>query len=310
MPVAVTALPGYVLVAIAAAMWGSDALFRRGLALDLPAPLIVFVEHLLLTVMTLPLWLRGLRVVRAMSVSERMALLFIGAGASALATILFTEAFTYGDPTTPLLLQKVQPLIAVLGAWLFLGERLLTRYWLFMTAGLAGAFLITFDSPTDLTGPRVLPAALAVGAATLWALGTVFGRRLASRIAHSELTGLRFLVGLPVSGIVAWVLGSFNDVSLVGTREILALLLLALIPGLIALLLYYRGLSNTSAAGATLAELAFPLSAVLINYVAFGDSLTGTQWLGLVSLSATITLMGLASTKGDEKFGVKVPAGA
>lgn len=291
-------------------MWGSDALFRRGLALDLPAPLIVFVEHVLLTIMTIPLWLRGVRAVRAMSVSDRMALLFIGAGASALATILFTEAFTYGDPTTPLLLQKVQPLVAVLGAWLFLGERLLPRYWLFMAAGVAGAFLITFDSPTGLAGPLILPAALALGAATLWALGTVFGRRLANRISHTELTGLRFLVGLPASAVAAWALGSFDDISLVGSREIFALLLLALIPGLIALLLYYRGLSSTSAAGATLAELAFPLSAVLINYFAFSDSLTGTQWLGLVSLSATITLMGLASTKGDERFGVKVPAEA
>jgi len=33
--------PGFVLVAAAAALWGSDALFRRGLASDLPAAAVV-----------------------------------------------------------------------------------------------------------------------------------------------------------------------------------------------------------------------------------------------------------------------------
>ena len=69
-----------------------------------------------------------------------MSLLVIGVGASATATFLFTTAFTYGDPNTPLLLQKLQPLIAVLGARLVLKEALLPRYWAFFMAGIAGAY--------------------------------------------------------------------------------------------------------------------------------------------------------------------------
>ena len=43
-------LPGFYLVALGAGLWGTDALFRRGLALELPASTVVFWEHLILCV--------------------------------------------------------------------------------------------------------------------------------------------------------------------------------------------------------------------------------------------------------------------
>ena len=39
---------------------------------------------------------------------------------------------------------------------------------------------------------------------------------------------------------------------------------LALVPGLAALLIYYRGLQSTPAARATIAELAFPITAAVV----------------------------------------------
>ena len=65
--------------------------------------------------------------------------MLIGAGASALATLLFTQAFRLGDPITPQVLQKLQPLIAVLLATVILGERLRPRFALFLVPGLVGA---------------------------------------------------------------------------------------------------------------------------------------------------------------------------
>lgn len=46
---------GFPLVVCAAALWGTDALFRRPLALELPASVVVFAEHLLLVALTAPL---------------------------------------------------------------------------------------------------------------------------------------------------------------------------------------------------------------------------------------------------------------
>jgi drug/metabolite transporter (DMT)-like permease len=189
-------------VAGAAALWGTDALFRRGLALELPAAAVVFVEHAILVALTLPLLLRGVRAARSFTVRDWVALLVIGVGASATATVLFTQAFTYGNPTTPLLLQKLQPLIAVVGARLLLGERLMPRYALYFFAALAGAYLISFPDPLDVTVDALAPALLAIGAAALWGMGTVLGRHLSIKIDFGSLTALRFAVGLPAAAVL------------------------------------------------------------------------------------------------------------
>ncbi|MFN2490630.1 MAG: DMT family transporter [Actinomycetota bacterium] len=297
---------GFLLVTLAAAMWGSDALFRRGLALELPASVVVFAEHAILVVATAPLVVSARGAVRGFSRKDWLALAFVGVGASATATILFTEAFTYGDPTTPLLLQKLQPLFAIAGAAILLGERLLPRYVLYFFSGLGGAYLITFPEPLHVSVDEFVPAALATGAAALWGLGTVLGRHLTSKVEFKQLTALRFAVGLPAAAVIMWVQGDAASMGAIDARAGLALLLLALIPGLLALLIYYRGLHRTPAAAATLGELAFPLSAVAINYIAFGTTLGGTQWLGIALLSVTIALMGLASSRGGAALGVEL----
>jgi EamA domain-containing membrane protein RarD len=56
---------------------------------------------------------------------------------------------------------------------------------------------------------------------------------------------------------------------------------------------------------ATLAELAFPLSAIVVNRIWFGDTLTGGQWVGVLVLMATLTVM---SAKPDTReLGVRAP---
>lgn len=295
---------GFGLVAFAAALWGTDAVFRRALALELPAASIVFAEHLILVLLCAPLWARAARAVRLFGRRDWASVILIGVGASAVATALFTAAFRYGDPTTPLLLQKVQPIVAVLGARLLLGERLLPRYALYFLLAVCGAYFITFPSPTQVSVARLAPALLAVGAASLWGMGTVLGRGMTARVDVPTLTALRFMFGLPASALMVVVMDGPGGFRVYRPGDALPLLLLALVPGLLSLALYYRGLSRTPAAAATLAELAFPLSAILINYLAFRQTLTTTQWVGVAVLSGTITTMGLAGQRSTATMGI------
>lgn len=297
---------GFVLVALGAALWGTDGLFRRTLALELPASVVVFWEHAILVVLTIPLIVGFFRNRPKLNFGDLMSLLFVGAGASAVATILFTQAFTYGDPTTPLLIQKVQPVVAVLGAYLLLGERLLPRYGWYFLAAVGSAYLITFKDPTDVALSQLAPAIYALGAAGLWAMGTVLGRRLSTKISPSQLTAVRFGIGLPTAALILLV-RSESDVAVgISLSDFGALFVLALVPGLIAILVYYRGLALTHASTATLAELAFPLTAILIGWLAFETTPTASQWIGIVALAATIVVMSRAANKGDDALGVVI----
>lgn len=298
---------GFVLVALAAATWASDGLFRQGLALRLPAGTVVMIEHAILVVITLPWLIRSFPLTRTFSSRDWVSLVMIGAGASALATVLFTQAFMHGDPNTPLLLQKFQPLFAIGGATLLLGERLLPRFGIYLVCALAGAYLITFPEPISVSISAFAPAALSLGAAALWGLGTVLGRHLTGKVRFVELTALRLAVGLPATIVIVFFQDRGAAISTIGGRDLLALLLLALIPGLLGLLLYYRGLRETPASAATLAELAFPISAITINYLAFEVTLAASQWVGVLLLSATIVAMGLASNRGTRAIGIELP---
>lgn len=301
---ATAAAPGVALVAVAAALWGSDGLFRRGLALELPAATVVAWEHAIVVLLLIPFLARAWQAWRAMPSRDRVAVVVIGFGASAIATTLFTAAFRLGDPVTPLLLQKLQPLVAVAGAHVLLGERLTRRYWWFLAGGLAGAWLITFADPAGVTVPAAAAGALAAGAAILWALGTVLGRGLASQVGFTELTTLRFVFGLPAAAFVAIALDGPGALAISG-RDVGPLIALALVPGLAGLLLYYRGLRTTPASAATIAELTFPLTAIALGAVVFDATLSPTQWMGAALLIMTITVMALLARRGGRGVGVR-----
>jgi drug/metabolite transporter (DMT)-like permease len=292
---------GALIVAAGAALWGTDALFRRGLAQDLSAVEVVFWEHLLLAAVAVFLVAPHVRALRGLARRDWLAIGIIGGGSSVAATVLFTEAFKHGDPTTPLLLQKLQPVFAAGGAYLLLGERLRPRYFAYLALALAGAYLVAFAQPGSVTVDRLLPAALGAGAAFLWALGTVLGRHAGVKVEPTQLTGLRFLCGLPVAALLLVLLG---DGVQAGASDAPALIGLALVPGLVALLLYYRGLKRTPAATATLAELSFPASALILNAIAFGTVPTGSQLLGAALLAGTVVALGFADRRG--RTGVRI----
>jgi drug/metabolite transporter (DMT)-like permease len=295
---------GIVFVALGSALWGTDALFRRGLALELPAVEVVFWEHLLLVLCTVPLIVRGLRVLRGRPAKDWAAIAVVGGGSSVAATVLLTEAFQRGDPTTPLLLQKLQPVIVALLAGALLHERLRPRYFGYLAVALASSFLIAFANPTEVSVERLVPALLGAGAAALWALGTVLGKHLSAHVPTPELTGLRFAFGLPVAALLVIPFGADGTLLAAQPGDAGALIGLALVPGLLALLLYYRGLSAAPATAATIAELSFPLTALVVNAIAFGDRLTATQFAGAILLAATVASFGAVSKRGPQAVGV------
>ncbi len=280
---------GVVLVAVAAALWGLDAWIRAPLAQTTAVATIVFGEHLVLVLLTLPFLAGALAAVVRLGPRHLLAAVVIGAGSSAVATILFTQAFVDGhDFVTPVVLQKVQPVIAVVAAGVVLGERPRARFAFYFLPALAGVWLMGVPHPLHPTVHGLKPTLYALGAAVLWALGTVLGRYLARDMRFEHVATLRFAFGLPASAIALLVLGAPAFASV---HDSFWIAVLAVVTGFVALGLYYYGLQVTPAVIATLAELAFPVSAILVGYFKFGQSLTGWQWVGVGMTSLVVVLL-------------------
>jgi drug/metabolite transporter (DMT)-like permease len=218
-----------------------------------------------------------------------LAAFVIGAGSSAVATILFTQAFVSGhDYVTPVVLQKVQPVVAIVAATVILGERPRPRFVFFLIPALAGTWLMGVRHPLHPTVEGLRPTLYALGAAFLWALGTVLGRYLTRDLRFEHVATLRFAFGLGASAVALLVLGAPAFAS---GHDSGYIALLAFVTGFVALFIYYYGLRVTPAVLATIAELAFPVSAILVGYFKFGQTLSGWQWVGVAVTTSVVALL-------------------
>ena len=285
-------VPGVVLVSIAAAMWGLDGLIRKPLSHSGSrfATTIVFGEHVLLVALTLPLLVVSLRALWSAGPRYVAAGIAVGAGASAIATILFTQALFHGDFITVLVLQKAQPLVAVVGAWIVLGEQPRPRFAWFLLPALAGIWMIALPHPLDPRAQGLQWIAESLGAALLWGLGTVFGRYLSRRLEFQQVTTVRFAFGLIASAAALPIVGAK---ALASAHDSFYIALLALVTGYLAINLYYYGLRRTPALIAALGELSFPVTAALIGIYVFNSNLRWTQWVGVAVTVAVVTLLPL-----------------
>ncbi|MCX4471561.1 DMT family transporter [Micromonospora sp. NBC_01655] len=284
------------LVAVAASLWGFSGLLREPLSRQLPALSVVLAEHVVLVLLVSPWLIPAVRSLLRSSVRTKLAVLVIGAGSSALATTLFTAAFRLGDPITPQVLQKLQPALAIVLAAALLGERVSRRFPLFAVPAVVGAWLLAFPDPLGVQPRGLAAAALATGAAALWAAGTVLGRMVSAELSFLHITTLRFTVGLVT--LATFAAATWTPVT-VPVELVPRLALLAAVPGLLALSLYYHALRRTPASNATLAELAFPLTAAVVGLALLDGRLGASQWTGLVLVLASVVLLALHENRSS-----------
>ena len=301
-------------VALAATLWATDAYFRNQLVQHLTANEIVVAEDALIALFLVPVLLRSFGEVRKLTVRGWVAIILIAAGAQAVATILFTRSFSYGLYSETFVLQQTQPLIAITLAWIVLGERRRPWFWPAVAMAVVAVYLvlqapnITLEHPfapiTALPQGRVEAGLFALGAAALWASGTVLGRYALSSISFWSMTALRFTVALPV--LIAILLVSEGGAGFTHYRLtdfVPNFLGIALISGLFALLLYYRALAKTPASLATIAEMAYPVAATLIASGpapwGFAQPLYPAQIVGTVLLLIVIGVLGFTKERSS-----------
>lgn len=280
-------------VAFGAGLWGTDTLLRRPLTTHFSSAQIVLAEHLILTLVLLPVFWRARAEWLALRPLQWGAVLGIGWGGSALATICFTEAIRIGNPTAAVFLQKLQPLFTALLAALLLGEPLTRRFWVCLLVALGGAYLVSFGDQLTLSewAPvRASAALLALAAAALWGASTVFGRFALKSLSFWTLTALRIVFATPLLLALA-LFGARPMAARVTGVQAMSILLMALVPGLAALLIYYRGLRHTRASLAALAELSFPATAAVLNWMFLDAPVAPLQLAGFALVWSVVVYL-------------------
>ena len=284
-----------VLIVIAAILWGIDGVVRVSLY-SLPALIIVFYEHVIGTVLLAPFFWRERNSLK-LSQHQWFAIIWVSLVSGLLGTLWFTQALMQTDfiPfSVVFLLQKLQPVFAMITAVFLLKEKITTKYLIWVIPALIAGFFLTFPSGSvNLEHPGTVTAALyAVGAAIAWGSSTAVSRFALKGQSETVMTFLRFSL-TSVFGIIGVVLlGMQTQLLSPSMPQLYRLIFIALSTGMVALWLYYKGLKHTQAKISTILELALPLTAVVIDLVWFKNTLLPVQYLAAVVMFVSVYQVG------------------
>jgi drug/metabolite transporter (DMT)-like permease len=281
-------MSGPLLIFFAALLWGIDGILRRSLY-SVPPITIVFYEHVIGVLLILPFFLRVYKK-EQLTRKEWLSMLVVALFSGLLGTLFFTTALAkvnFIPFSVVFLLQKLQPVFTVITAALVLKEKPARQYWVWALLAVAAAYFVTFPGgQVNLTtGTGTIAAAVfAVLAAFCWGSTTAFSRYTLLNHSNTFTTGLRFLLTIVFAIPALYLLSALPQTVDVGGGQILRLFGIALSSGLVALWIYYRGLKTTRASVSTIVELAFPMTAVFIDYFLYHTTLAPSQYIAAIVL--------------------------
>lgn len=304
---------GSVAVITAALLWSLDGLLRRHLY-SLPAPVIVFWEHLFGFIILLPFIVASFRAFKKLTRKQWLSITGVAFLSGALGTILYTAALgriEFIPFSVVVLLQQLNPIFAIGAAALLLKEPLTRRFYALSVVALIGAYFTAFpDLKVNLsTGNGTLVAAImAVGAAAAWGISTAFSKYSLEGTSSLHITAARFGI-TPVFALLFVILsGSTSKLTDITLEQFGYLVAITFSTGLVALAIYYFGLKRVAASRAAILELAWPASAVFVGWIFLQQGLTLVQLLGALLLTGSIyfiakeaTAMAMSKKKTESK---------
>ena len=272
---------GPIFIIIAALLWAFDGVIRRYLY-DLPPITIIFFEHLIGLIILFPFVFKYIFKTR-FTKKEFGLLLLISVLSGLLGTLWFTTALLkvhFISFSVVFLLQKLQPIFAITTASIFLKEKLDKKYIIWAVLAVVSAYFVTFKNGivNFETGEGTVIAALyALGAAVAWGSSTTFSKMLLGNVRAEVSTFYRFLFTVVIALPVLLIFGHGASLGAPTGAQFGYFTIIAVSTGMVALLIYYKGLARTPVHISTILELTFPFIAILIDMKLYNNTLSISQ---------------------------------
>ena len=281
-------------VITAASLWAIDGVALRPLLYNLPVSLVVFVESLIVALLLIPILVKNFSSIKELAYKDWLAFLGVAVFGGALGTMAITKALFYVDYVNlsiVILMQKLQPVFALLLAAIVLKERLPFNFFFWAAVAISGAYLMTFGfhiPNVDAGDKTYLAAFFALIAAFSFGFSTVLSKRALLNVSFELGTYLRFAISAVVMLIIVGINQTIVSVDMISFKQVVIFFLIAFTTGGTAIFLYYYGLKKISASVAAICELAFPLTAIILEYILRKNILGPLQWLGVILLIVSI----------------------
>ena len=283
---------GPVFIIVAAFLWAFDGLIRQHLY-SLPPITIIFFEHLFGLIILFPFVYKYVLKTQ-LTKRDWWLLVLISVLSGLFGTLWFTTALGkvhFISISVVFLLQKLQPIFAITTARIFLKEKLDSKYIKWAVLAIISAYFVTFpNGVVNLeTGEGTIIAALyALGAAFAWGSSTTFSKMLLTKVDAKVSTFFRFFITVLIAFPILILFGHGGSLLSPSISQFGFLALIAISTGMVALLIYYKGLAKTPVHISTILELTFPFIAIFLDMTINGTSLVFSQWVGAIVLVFSI----------------------
>lgn len=295
---------GVLLISFASILWGLDGVVLTPRLSNLNVIFVVFILHaipfLFMNLFLYPRY-KELSKLDKTAIYSLIAVSVFGGAVGTIAIVKALFIVDFHQLSVVVLLQKLQPVFAIVLAAIFLREKL-TKHFLFWgaIAIMAGYFLtFGFNKPNIHADANTIKASLlSILAAFSFGSSTVFSKNILKRVGFITATffryGTSFLLLLPIV-IFA---GFFSQFSQMTNVNWIIVLIISVTTGSGAILLYYYGLKYVKASVSTISELFFPISAIFFDYVINGNILSPIQWI-----SAAVMIFAIIKASVEKKKG-------
>lgn len=280
---------GPLFILLAAVLWAFDGVLRRSL-FSLPPITIVFLEHVIGLIFLSPWIQQSVKQFLSLRRQDQSLIAWVALFSSVLGTLWFTTALlavNFIPFSVVFLLQKLQPIFVIGLSVILLKEKMTKQYFIWAGVALIAAYFVTFPGGKvvlSFSDGTLRAAGFALLAAFAWGTSTVFSRMMLAKLPDTTVTTLRFLLASMFAGAMVVAFGKSAALASVTPNQLLTFIIIALSTGMMALWIYYKGLARTPASIATILELVFPMTAVVIDIFVYKTSLAWSQYLAIAVL--------------------------
>ena len=287
-------------VIFAALLWSLDGLLRQELYHISPF-VIVALEHSIGALIFLPFLFKSIPKIKKLGQRGWISIFWVSICGGVLGTYFYTKALSfvnYIDLSVVVLIQKLQPLFAISLAGVILKEKLSKRFMFLAVIAMFGGYLVTFGNKPfgNWDDKSTIASLCALLASFCWGSSTVLGKHALKQLTFEVVTGMRLFITAIIALIIIAYSGGFSDVSSLRPENYTTIIIIVFSTGTIALSIYYYGLQNLAASHTTIYELAWPLSAVFIDWTLKGKTLSLIQIIGALILLCS---MGMLTREGQ-----------
>ena len=282
-------------VIFAALLWSLDGLLRQELY-HISSFVIVALEHSIGALIFLPFLFKSISKIKKLGQRGWISIFWISICGGVLGTYFYTKALSfvnYIDLSVVVLIQKLQPLFAISLAGVILKEKLSKRFMFLAVIAMFGGYLVTFGNKPfgNWDDKSTIASLCALLASFCWGSSTVLGKHALKQLTFEVVTGMRLFITAIIALIIIEYSGSFSDVLSLRPENYTTIIIIVFSTGTIALSIYYYGLQNLAASHTTIYELAWPLSAVFIDWTLKGKTLSLVQIIGALILLCSMGML-------------------